>query len=256
MKNITVLLLIAALILLNQCKTSDKSGPTPDTSSNREKGGSLSRFAVHNGYLYTVDSEYLTAYKLDKEGKPDDQSKKSKVGMEIETIFPFKDKLFIGSATQLYIYSLDDPANPKQEGAASSQAVTYRCDPIVAKDDVAYATLRTGSNGCRGWRENSVLAVYDVKDVTKPTEKATIPIDEPYGLGYSDTVLYVCLRGGLTLFDISEPLNPKAIKTIKDGWFKDVIVYDSLLICWTADDGLKLYNISNPSNPTLLETIF
>ncbi|PGH38324.1 MAG: hypothetical protein CRN43_15865, partial [Candidatus Nephrothrix sp. EaCA] len=75
MKNITVLLLIAALILLNQCKTSDKSGPTPDTSSNREKGGSLSRFAVHNGYLYTVDSEYLTAYKLDKEGKPDDQSK-------------------------------------------------------------------------------------------------------------------------------------------------------------------------------------
>lgn len=137
-------------------------------------------------------------------------------------------------------------------GVAISPQVLRRCDPVVAKDTVAFATLRT--NGpCGGMQ--SILAVYDVKDVTRPVQKATYPLGEPYGLGYSGDVLYVCDRfAGLTLLDISKPYQPTLIKSIKDGTYIDVIPYQNTLICWVTN-GMILYDITNNRNPVLLGKI-
>lgn len=257
MKNIAVFFLLTVLVSFNQCRNNHDSLVSSD-SSNKGKGGSLSRFAILGNYLYTVDSRNLTVYELNSTTGEPAFKKKLEVGPEIETIFPFKDKLFIGSTSLLYIYSLKNPADPKAEGKAGSSVVSYRCDPVVVKENVAFATLRANSTGCSSWVQRSVLAVYDVTDVANPKEKTTLNLEEPYGLGYADTTLYVCQRKGLTIFGIASPLKPKEIKTIdKENWYKDVITYnDELLICWT-DKALKLYRISkqNQANPELIATI-
>jgi hypothetical protein len=66
------------------------------------------------------------------------------VGFGVETIFPYKDKLFIGSVDGMYIYDLANPQVPKKLGEARH---VRSCDPVVANDSVAYVTLR-GSGNC------------------------------------------------------------------------------------------------------------
>lgn len=126
-----------------------------------------------------------------------------------------------------------------------------RCDPVVAKDTVAFATLRS-SGPCGGIQ--SILAVYDIKDITRPVQKAFYPVNEPYGLGYWNDVLYVCDRSGLLVFDISQPYKPLLLKTITGGSYVDVIPYSDMLICWVRD-GIVLYDITNNQEPVLLAKI-
>lgn len=216
------------------------------------QGGSLATFAIVGDYLYTVSETQLQVFDITDPGHP--QLRKTEdIGFTIETIFPFKDKLFIGSPTQIFIYSIDDPANPKKLSSAISPTVMRRCDPVVAKDTVAYATLRT--NGPCGGTQ-SLLAVYNIKDVTKPEQVYTYPVSEPYGLGYSGDVLYVCDKpNGLLLFDISDPYKPTPIDVhLADGSYQDVIPYQNLLICQTTT-GIILYDITDNRNPILIKSI-
>lgn len=216
-------------------------------------GGSLARFTIAGNYLYTVDKQNLKVFDISNPAQADFK-RSVPVGFEVETIYPFKDKLFIGSTSVVHIFSISDPANPQKLSEAISPNVLRRCDPVVAKDTVAYATLRT--NGICGGTQ-SILAVYDIKDVTRPVQKGFAPVTEPYGLGYSDTTLYVCDRqDGLVVFNISNAYNPVRIRSTKLGTsqFIDVIPYGNVLICWLSD-GLALYDISNRQNPVLTKQI-
>ena len=214
------------------------------------QGGSLARFAIVGNYLYTVDEQKLTVYDLVNPSDPV-LKKTLNVGFEIETIFPFKDKLFIGSTSVVHIYSITDPVNPQKLSTAISPDVLRRCDPVVAKDTVAFATLRT--NGpCGGVQ--SILAVFDIKDITKPVQRASYPVSEPYGLGYQDNTLYVCDKSGLMVFDITKAYTPILKTTVNDGDYIDVIPYQGILICWVKT-GVVMYDISRPQSPTLLAKI-
>ncbi|MBA4141108.1 MAG: hypothetical protein H0X70_11550 [Segetibacter sp.] len=248
----TFLPLIVISMLFLQCEK-DSSSFSASNSAVQPTGlgGSLARFAISGNYLYSVDEQQLKVFDI---SNPADPTLKQTVniGFAIETIYPFKDKLFIGSTSQVYIYSITDPAKPERLGTAVSPQVLRRCDPVVAKDTVAFATLRT--NGACGGTQ-SILAVYDIKDVTKPVQKATYPVSEPYGLGYSNDVLYVCdKQNGLMIMDISKPFQPTLIKSIHDGSYIDVIPYQNTLICWVAT-GIILYDITNNRNPLLLAKI-
>lgn len=244
-KNIFILLFITTSFW--QC---GKDATSLAFSSAVGQAGSLARFAIMGNYLYTVDDQKLTVYDITNAGDPVVKNTVN-VGFEIETIFPFKDKLFIGSTSQVHIFSITDPLNPQKLSEAISPQVLRRCDPVVAKDTVAFATLRT--NGpCGGVR--SVLAVYDIKDITKPVQKATYFVQEPYGLGYQDNTLYVCDKSGLLVFDISNAYAPSLKKTLKDGDYVDVIPYQGTLICWVSG-GVIVYDITNGQNPALLSKI-
>ncbi len=216
------------------------------------QGGSLARFAVVGNYLYAVDQENLNVFNITSAGNPS-FVRTVKVGFEIETIFPFKDKLFVGSTSVVHIFSIQDPANPTKLSTAISPTVLRRCDPVVAKDNVAYATLRVNGE-CGGVQ--SILAVYDITNVLKPVQVNMVPVNEPYGLGYKNDVLYVCDKGrGLLIYDISNQFNPGFIKKVKDAdWYIDVIPYNDVLICWTST-GVVIYNITDNKNPVLLATI-
>ena len=160
--------------------------------------------------------------------------------------------MFIGSTSVVHIFSIQDPARPERLSTAISPTVMRRCDPVVAKDTVAYATLRT--NGpCGG--ANSQLVSFDIKDILNPVQKSNVFVNEPYGLGYSDTTLYVCDKGGLTVYNIKKAYQPIWKKSVGSGeWFIDVIPYGSILICWTSA-GLSLFDISSPEDPVLVKKI-
>lgn len=238
---------IIVILLFTRCEKAVES--TAYTGSGQ--GGSMARFTIVGDYLYAVDNSSLKVFDVSNPAEP--VLKRSvPVGFEIETIYPFKDKLFIGSTSMVHIFSIQDPANPAKLSEAISPTVLRRCDPVVAKENVAYATLRT--NGpCGG--VGSILAVYDITDIAKPVQKNAVSVSEPYGLGYSGNTLYVCDRmRGLIVFDISDPFQPVMHQSLRDGDYRDVIPYGNTLICWTTT-GVILYDISTPATPVLLTTI-
>jgi len=243
-KLLLIILLPVTIITATQCNKSTNSSATGGS------GGSTARFAISGNYLYTVDNANLKVFDISTANDPVLKNTVP-VGFEIETIYPFKDKLFIGSTSEVHIFSINNPESPEKLSTAISPEVMRRCDPVVAKDTVAYATLRT--NGPCGGRQ-SILAAYDIKDITSPVQKNSYPVNEPYGLGYADTALYVCDRNGLKVFNIKEAYRPLLIKTFADGWYLDVIPYNNSLIC-QVQDGLTLYDISKRLDPKLITKI-
>jgi len=243
-KSLLYILLPVILVTALRCEK------TSNASTTSGSGGSTARFAISGNYLYTVDRSNLKVFNIADAAKPVLKNT-VEVGFDIETIYPFKDKLFIGSTSVVHIFSLDEPESPKKLSTAVSPEVLRRCDPVVAKDTVAFATLRT-SGPCGGLQ--SVLAAYDINDITHPVQKGTFPVSEPYGLGYSDTALYVCDRYGLLVFNIEKAFSPQLRKTFTDGWYLDVIPYNNTLIC-QVQDGLTLYDITSCMNPTLITKI-
>jgi hypothetical protein len=229
------------------------TGCTKDGSDSKTfqgQGGSTARFAVFGNYLYTVDSRQLRTYSLADPANPQPVHTQD-VGFEIETIFPFSDKLFIGSTSVIHIFSITNPAKPEKLSTAISPTVMRRCDPVVAKDSVAYATLR--SNGVCGGVQ-SVLAVFDIKDITNPIQRITLPLNEPRGLGYADSILYVCDPPGLQIYNIKNGYNPIWMAELRDGEYYDVIPYGGLLFAWTKTGGI-IYNIQNPAKPIKLSVL-
>ena len=120
------------------------------------------------------------------------------------------------------------------------------CDPVVARDSVAYATLRGGS-ACGGTL--SQLVVYDIRNTSSPVLKNTFDLNNPFGLGVKGNALYVCdSDSGLVVFDISKAYQPVKNLTITSRTFFDVIPYGNILIAQT-DKGIALFDISIPLQP-------
>jgi hypothetical protein len=245
-----LLIIIAALFVFG-CDKSEMNAKFSGSGT----GGSLARFTIVNNFLYAVDKENLRVFDVSSPSQPVFK-RNIPVGFEIETIYPFGDKLFIGSTSMVHIFEISDPANPTKLSEAISPTVMRRCDPVVAKDTVAYATLRTNGE-CGGTQ--SILAAYDIRNITRPVQKAAVPVQEPYGLGYSDNVLYVCDKMmGLAVFDITNAYNPVYVRSVlpgNNGNFIDVIPYNNILICWTTK-GMVLFDIANKQNPALISQIF
>jgi hypothetical protein len=239
--------LVFALLFATGCT---KDGASSDSKGFQGQGGSTARFAINGSWLYTVDMQQLRTYSLADPSNPIPVNTQD-VGFEIETIFPFGDKLFIGSTSVIHIFSIDNPAKPEKLSTAISPTVMRRCDPVVAKDTVAFATLRSGGE-CGGVQ--SILAVFNIKQITNPVQVASLPLSAPRGLGYADTILYVCDAPGLHIYNIKDAYNPVRLDVISDGEFYDVIPYGGLLFAWTKTGGI-IYNIQNPAKPQKLSTI-
>ncbi len=223
---------------------------TAASITNTGTGGSMARFTIVGNYLYTADNTSLKVFDIADPVNPI-LKKMVTVGFNIETIYPLADKLFLGSSSAVYIFSIANPEQPQQLSTAITPEVLRRCDPVVAKDTVAYATLRT--NGPCGGTQ-SVLATYNIKDITKPVSVSAQPVPEPYGLGYADSALYVCTKKGLLVYNIKNAFNPQQNSTVGTEFYKDVIPYGNTLICW-VERGILLYNIADRFSPQFIAKI-
>jgi hypothetical protein len=215
-------------------------------------GGSTARFAIVGNYLYVVDRTSLKSFDISNSNAPVYKDR-TEIGLSIETIFSFKNRLFIGSSNSMYIYELTNPAKPAREGQAV-YSVQMACDPVIANDSVAYASL-TSNRICGGFGQSALL-VYNIKDITRPLEVAQIRMEEPQGLASKDSALYVCEKSkGLRIFNIKDAYKPILSNTTTGEEFLDVIAYNNLLLC-QVKGGLTLYDISaNPLEPVFLSKI-
>jgi hypothetical protein len=208
-------------------------------------GGSMARFAIVNSYLYTVSDNTLDVYSISSPQKPVFTSKQN-LGWGIETIYPFKNKLFIGSNTGMFIYDITNPSHPSKQGQFQH---VRTCDPVIADDKYAYVTLRTG-NGCPG--STNQLDVLDISDVFNPALVKSYPMTNPHGLSKDGNLLFICDgKEGLKIYDAANANSVFILKQISGLDTYDVIAWNDVAIV-SAADGLYQYDYSDVNNITLL----
>lgn len=205
--------------------------------------GSMARFTIVNDYLYTVNRSSLGAFDISNTSDPQKISTRN-IGWNIETIYPFKDKLFIGSTTGMFIYDITTPSTPNQVGQFSH---ARSCDPVIADGNNAYVTLHDGTP-CQGF--NNQLDVVNITNLSAPTLTKTYPMTHPHGLTKDNSLLFICDgRDGLKIYDATNPSNITLKKHIAGFETYDAIAWSNNLIV-VAKDGLYQYNYSNAENIT------
>ena len=211
--------LISALVLMYAC---DQDSNDPVNSSDISvdgQGGSLATFALRGDYLYTVDEFNLSVFNVQEVNNPV-RVNTLDIGFDIETLFGFKDYLFIGSQNALFIYDITNPELPKQ----LSRSDHFRsCDPVVANDDYAFVTLHANTF-CEGTVNE--LRTYDIEDLENPILLNTRGLTEPKGLGLFGDYLLVC-DYTTKIFDVSDASNSIFVAEIPTSDAIDVIIRDN-----------------------------
>jgi hypothetical protein len=210
--------------------------------------GSMARFTINNNFLYTVDRSNLRTFDIDDLASPllvNDMS----IGWNIETIFPYQNKLFFGTQTGMIIYDISNPVLPLYK---SSYNHISSCDPVVVDGNYAYVTLRAG-NLCG--EATSQLDVIDISNILNPQWEESYPMQEPYGLGIDKQTLFVCDGvAGLKVYNAEDPEN-----LVKIAWFEDVNAFDVIpfndILIMIGTGGLYQYDYSGPANMSLLSHI-
>ncbi|WP_316832575.1 hypothetical protein [Pedobacter aquatilis] len=220
------------------------------SSSSSGQGGSMARFTLLNNYLYTVGLMDLSLFDVKTAANPT-FVKSINLGWGVETIFPYENKLFIGTNTGMHIFSAADPVNPVK---LSTYSHIFACDPVVVQGKYAYVTLRTG-NMCM--QATNQLEVVDIEDPTKPKQVAVYPMQNPHGLSVNGDNLFLC-EGvyGIKSFNIADKtaIGKNLLQQLNMIKSYDVIAGPKTLIV-TGEDGVYQFNYSNPASLKQLSVI-
>ena len=235
--------------------SADSRGANTTGVATNGTGGSMARFTLYDKFLYAVTQSEMKLFNIEKPAKPA-LSNTINMGWGIETIFPYKDKLFIGSQTGMLIYDNANPASPKQLSVFQHARV---CDPVVVQGNTAYVTLRSG-NTCQGFTNQ--LDVVDITSLTNPKLVKSYPMRNPHGLGVDFPNLFICEGAyGLKSFDASDPLRIDAnLKQHMDNLQAyDVIpmgtVSGQKVLLLIGKDGFYQFDYTNPAQLRLLSKI-
>jgi hypothetical protein len=211
-------------------------------------GGSMARFTIMNTRLYTVNNSSLSVMNILSPSNPVHVNDIN-IGWNIETIYPFKDKLFIGSQAGMYIYNVSNPDAPSPAGEFTH---IRSCDPVIAEDDVAFVTLSSGSF-CQGF--NNELEVVTLNNFVNPVLQKVYPLTNPHGLSKDGNLLFVCDGpAGLKVYNAANVSNLQLMKTIGNMEAYDIIAYNKWALL-VAKDGLYQYDYTNPDNIRQLSKI-
>lgn len=200
--------------------------------------GSMSRFGLYKDYLYVVLNDYMSIFNLAGD-KPEKAVENMYIGGSVETIFSYKDCMFMGTPTGMIIYSVANPLKPEYQ---SMMWHVYGCDPVVVENDIAYVTVHSGNNCGQNFNE---LIILNVKDVKNPQPIVSYTMIKPKGLGIDNGTLFLC-DDGLKIYNAEDPqtlmANRLAHYSGMEGY--DVIPHDNVLMM-IADDGIYQYDYSN-----------
>ncbi len=213
-------------------------------------GGSMARFTLMDGHLFAVDQSTLRVFDVLSPAEPK-FIKPIELGWGIETIFPFNQKLFIGSNRGMHIYDASKPQDPKRIAVYEH---ILACDPVVVNEDFAFVTLRSGNFCVNGVNE---LQVIDIRDPYQPKLTKAYPMLNPHGLGLAENYLYVAEgKHGLKSFNASDVLSidKNQLEFIQSMKSVDLIPGPNSLIV-IGPDGVCQYDYSNPAKLKKLSCI-
>jgi hypothetical protein len=230
-------------------KTSSPSSSVINSNASTGVGGSFARFTVVNDYLYVVDQYTLKSYSITDPSNPVLKNT-NQMGWGIETIFPYKNKLFIGSTSGMYIFDNTKPETPSLQSRFEHARA---CDPVVAEDNTAYVTLRSGTR-CLGF-ENQ-LDIIDITNVLNPKLIKTYPMKNPHGVAVRNGYLYLA-EGvyGFKILNVKDPKNVETLSEVTGVHSYDMISISTDRLFMIGDDGFYLYNVADPKKPTLVSNI-
>lgn len=216
--------------------------------NNTSVGSSMAVFAIVNDYLYTVDQSNLNSFSLADPMHPALKNSQH-ITWNVETIFPFKDKLFIGSMTGMFIYGITNPSEPNYISQFNHVRV---CDPVIADDRFAFVTLRSGTQ-CGGFVNQ--LDVLNIETITDPVLIKSFPFSNPHGLSKNGNVLFICDGdAGLKVVDANDVNNLDIKHSLNIGKAIDVIALDGFAIVM-LDNAIHIYQYDQAFNIHLLSSI-
>lgn len=211
------------------------------------QGGSLTRFAIKDNYMYVVDKSSIQVYNIANTNFLHVSTVSIQPGME--TAFAKGEYLYIGANDGMYIYSLKNPEYPsfvfRYEHIVS-------CDPVVVQGNRAYVTLHTESRCNRG---SNRLDIINISDPYNPSLIRSYPLTAPQGLAIDKSLLFVCEgEGGLSILDVKDDY-VNEVAHLDDFNAYDVILHDGIATI-TGKDGIfqYAYNV-NGSELKLLSKI-
>jgi hypothetical protein len=214
------------------------------TNSSTGVAGSMSRMVLVGNNLYAIPERHsVRVINIQNPAKPV-LGNEIFAGFDLETVYPFKDKLFLGSMEGVYIYDISDPANPTSMGEFTHGRA---CDPVITDGDYAYVTLHAGTY-CGG--SSNELDVVDVKDLKNPFLTNFYSMTRPTGLSKDGNLLFVCDSPGVKIFDASTPGSLNLQNTLNVGNAYDVISSNGHLVA-ISDKGVYQFDYSTPGIPLL-----
>lgn len=234
-----IYLFAATVLLVFGCTA--EAGLSDAGISETGVGGSYARFMIVGDFMYVVDNQNIQTFSLADPVSPaltDSQL----IGERIESIFSLGNRLFIGSGTGLYIYTIGNDGIPERTSEFSYDVFPIRpCDPVVATDSFAYVTLNTttGFSPCGGFQDVQLnqLTIFDVTNIEDPVLIAEHPMVHPKGVGIDGKTLFLCDdEAGLKIFDVTNPLELQAIAEFPQFTAFDVIPLDGLLLMVGPDN--------------------
>jgi hypothetical protein len=243
-------------VSLEKAFSSSSSSTSSASARPAGVGGSMARFTMVKDYLYTVDQTSLRTFNISKLDNPI-LSNTTVFGWGIETIFPNKDKLFLGSTTGLFIIDIVNPTQPK---LLSNFSHARKCDPVFVDGNLAYVTLN-GGGACGG--NGSQLDVIDITSLTQPKLLKTYPMKQPKGLSILEKTLYLC-DDGLKIFDVtnSQTIDQNLKAHIKGFDSYDVISFSEnvnnvkqKVAMVIGADGFTQLDVTDPLAPKELSKI-
>ncbi|TAF75804.1 MAG: hypothetical protein EAZ53_04970 [Bacteroidetes bacterium] len=238
--------LLPILFLANCGYKSDITLPNGGTNQPATgQGGSLARFSIYQDYLYVVDDRNLNTFSIKDNLKPtivDIQE----VGDRIQTIYNFKNRLYVGSERGVYFYSITYPDSPVLISNFSHQ---WSCDPVVADDTLAYVTLSSSPNACRTGVNQ--LNILNIKTIESPKLIRSIQMNNPLGMALTKDYLLICNNAVYVYKRKGDDIELKSKTEFINA--KDIILSDSLAIV-TTTKGVFQFKFKN-ENLTFLSKI-
>ncbi|MEQ8364640.1 MAG: hypothetical protein RH948_17335 [Cyclobacteriaceae bacterium] len=213
-------------------------------------GGSMARFILSGDHLYGLDGVNIDVVDVSSTSNPQAVNE-FPLSWDIETLFPYEDKLFVGAQSGMYILDVSTPAQPTQ---ISKYQHVSSCDPVVVDGTYAYVTLRSGS-ACQGFTNQ--LEVISLADLTSPSLIKTYPMTNPHGLGIDDGMLFICDGSdGLKVYDASDvtTINENQLAHYNTIHALDIIPFNNVAMV-IGEDGLFQYDYADISNIRLLSSL-
>ena len=208
--------------------------------------GSMASMVLMNDYLYAIREPHSVGIVDITTAATPRLDTTFNAGFDLETIYPFEDKLFLGSSTGMFMYDLANPTSPVQLGTFSHGRA---CDPVITDGKYAYVTLR-GGTFCGG--NSNELHIVDVKNLMNPVLVKTYQLTGPTGLSKDGKLLFVCDgTSGVRLYDASNPGVLKQLQQIKSDEPYDVIAANKKAMV-VGKNGLYQYDYSDLNNIRLL----